>query len=756
MEQLEESGRNFRDYLMVILARKWIVISIFLLVTAAAIYYVETSSPVYKATAVLIREPNSMSESVFETMSPYYYREPWTFVENLQRLMRTRNVEAAVVKRLSEEWNIDCSTGEVRESTSLTNPEDTSVLEITATSGDPDKAAALANTVAQVFIEKTSEMRSADLDRAVEFLSEQLKLVDEKLRQSEEKLNTFREKEGIIAEADSSGYGKSSLMSRLADLQEELSWARSEKELAQAQSDSVRDLMAEKKKQLAITEEIDFLSGSVTPQIEQLQSKIADWQLELAALQETFTDKHYKVVELKQRIEEAQQRLQSEIAGLVSERSVNPISEWQDLVNKAVQLYVQLKGYEHKEKLAVGKIEAFKKEHPDLLDKEVQLVRLEREARIREKTYMLLTDRYEEALLLKQVNAQEFSMVDDAIPPKHPVGPRKMRIIALGALLGLMLSVAVALFLEYMDDSVKHGEDVEKYMGLPVVGLIPRIKAARVPLSFPEATTNLGQDLLPNADLIKVKRPKRKHRKHLEALQGRLVANVGSKSPTAESYRSLWANIQFASIDKPVKTILVTSPGPREGKSLTAANLALTMAQSGVKVLVIDADLRRPAVHRLFGYRRSPGLSELISGDLNNMGEFVRNTYADNLYILTCGNLPPNPVGILGSDKMKRIIGEAKDQFDVVLFDSPPLIAMADSSILANELDATLLVLEAGRTKRQVANQAKEMLQRLNSNIHGVILNNVDYSKRYGYYSYYYYYRQYQDYYTQEEKDEIA
>jgi len=757
MEQLEESGKNFKDYLMVILARKWIVLSVFLVVTGAAIYYAETSPPVYKAMSVLMREPNSMSESVFETMSPYYYREPWTFVENLRRLMRTRAVEAAVVKRLSEEWNIDSSIGEVRESTSLTNPEETNVLEITATSDDPNRAAALANVVAQVFIEKTSEMRSADLDRAVEFLSEQLRLVDENLRQSEERLNAFREKEGIIAEPDSSGYGRASLMSQLANLQEELSWTESEKELVQAQLSSVRDLMAEKKKQLAITEEVDLLVGSVTPQIEQLQSKIADWQLELATLQETFTDKHYKVVELKDRIAEAQHRLQSEIAGLVAERSVNPISEWQNLVNRAVQLYVQLKGHEHKEKLAATKIEVFKREHPDLLEKEVQLVRLEREARIREKTYMLLTDRYEETLLLKQVNAQEFSVVDDAIPPKYPVGPRKMRIITLGTLLGLMLGVATALFLEYMDDSVRRGEDVEKYLGLPVVGLIPKIQTAKVPLSFPEAIAGFAVQDPSNADLRRVRRPKRKHRKRLEELQGRLVANVGLKSPMAESYRSLWTNIQFANVDKPVETMLVTSPGPREGKSLTAANLALTMAQTGIKVLVIDTDLRRPAVHRLFGYRRSPGLSELIASDLSNMGEFVRNTYADNLYILTCGDLPPNPVGILGSEKMKRLIEEAKNQFDTVLFDSPPLIAMADSSVLATELDATLLVLQAGHTKRQVANQAKELLQRLNINISGVVLNNIDYSKRYGYYGYYYYYyHHYRDYYTQEGKDEVV
>jgi capsular exopolysaccharide synthesis family protein len=170
-------------------------------------------------------------------------------------------------------------------------------------------------------------------------------------------------------------------------------------------------------------------------------------------------------------------------------------------------------------------------------------------------------------------------------------------------------------------------------------------------------------------------------------------------------------------------------------------------------VLVVDTDLRRPTVHRLFGCPKTPGLSEIMAGDLSNLKDFIRNTYADNLYVLTCGDPPPNPVGILGSDKMKQLIEMTKSQFDFVLFDSPPLIAMADASVLASELDTTLLVLHAGKTKQQTANQAREMLERLNINIFGVILNNVDYSRRYGYYYYYYHYHQY---YSREEKDEVV
>jgi len=764
--QIKEPGINLKEYLEVLLAEKWVVLLIFLLVAASSIYYVQTLPPQYQAVSVLMREPENMATSMLDSIENFYNSQQLNFLANLRRLMKSRNIAAEVARRLSEEWNIEFQIGEIQRSVSLDSPPGTSILEVRAVSDESEKAAALANVVTEVFIEKTAEMKNADLDRATQFLSEQMSLVDEKLRESEQKLNTFREREGISVKADRTGYGRSSLLSLLGELQEELSRTKSEKELIQAQLESVNTLMAEKQNELALDEEVDHLVGSITPQIEQLQTKIADWQLELATLQDTYTDKHYRVVELKQRIGEAQRRLQSEIANLVDERSINPISEWENLVQQAVHLYVQLKGYEHRETLAASRIEQFRKEHPDLLDKEVQLVRLERESRIREKTYMLLMDRYEEMLLLKQVGSREFSIVDSAIPPGGPVAPRKMRIIIAGLLVGLVMGITAAFFLEYMDDSIKQGQDVEKDLRLPVVGLIPKIHVAKARLPVPENfqvdSTQADTDVIPalsNSEEPEVRsgetsrRRNRRRKRQVEILQGRLVGNVGISSPTAESYRSLWVNIQYAGVDRKVKTILVTSPGPREGKSLTVANLASIMAQSGVKVLVVDADLRRPTIHSLFGYKRAPGLSELMSGESNNIKEYAKNTYVDNLYVLTCGKTPPNPIGILGSEKMKKIIEEAREQFDVVLFDSPPLVAMADASVLASELDTTILVLRVGQTKLKIASQAREMLERLDIDVFGAVLNNMDYSRRYS--PYYYYYHHYKSYYSREKKDEV-
>lgn len=770
MEQMESSGLEFKDYLTIFLDRKWIILLIFLLVTATAVYYAETAEPIYEAMAVLMSESNVMTASVFPMMNPFYYRGPLENLNNLQRLMITGEFASSVIERMSEEHNIDVDLFEVQTGTSLNNPERTDIIEVIGKSSEPSKATALANVVAGTLIEKTSEIKSSDTDRALTFLEEQLTVMNKSLREAEEELNNFKEKEGILAgmttTLDSSSFGakygrdvyqRASLVSQLTQFQAQLSYAQSERELAQAQLNSIKSLIDDKKSELALTEEVDYLVGSVTPQIQQLQSRIAGWQVDLAVLQEGFTDEHPGVVELKQRITDAQERLRAEIVDLVEEKglsatSIDPISEYRSLVDQAVQLTVKLRGVESQEKLAADRLEKFKNDNPDLLTKEVELVRLEREARIREKTYMLLTDRRAEMQLLQRVSAQQFKIVDRALVPEFPISPNKTRIITLGVILGIMLGSVVAFLLEYLDDSVKRVDDVEKRLGLSIVGSIPKIQAAtNMQVALPQANDDTNGNLSA-IEPVRIKKWERGTRKDLASLQGRLIKSIGAKSPAAESYRSLWTNIQFADLDNPVKTILVTSPGPKEGKSLTTANLALTIAQSGVRVLLIDSDLRRPTVHRLFACQRSPGLSELVTGDVSNIEAYVKNTYADNLYVLPSGTSPSNPVGILGSDKMKQLVEEAKKRFDVVLFDSPPVIAMADASILATGLDLTLLVLQAGQTKRQVAMQARDLMQRLNINIFGVVLNGIDYSKRYGYYYYYYHYH---DYYSKERDEAV-
>lgn len=216
------------------------------------------------------------------------------------------------------------------------------------------------------------------------------------------------------------------------------------------------------------------------------------------------------------------------------------------------------------------------------------------------------------------------------------------------------------------------------------------------------------------------------------------IVEKNPKSPISESYRTLRTNIQFSSFDKDIKTIVVTSSAPGEGKSTTVGNLALVMAQSGKRVLLIDADLRKPTVHKKFKLSNQTGLTNILIEDKNPFE--VIQKYSDNLYILTSGILPPNPAEVVASNKLRNFINEMKNHFDYILLDSPPVIAVTDAQILSSFLDGVILVVSSGEAEKELVKKSKDLLDKVNANIIGVVLNKLELKSRKGYGYYYYYY----------------
>ncbi|HEY8875894.1 MAG TPA: CpsD/CapB family tyrosine-protein kinase [Desulfosporosinus sp.] len=216
-----------------------------------------------------------------------------------------------------------------------------------------------------------------------------------------------------------------------------------------------------------------------------------------------------------------------------------------------------------------------------------------------------------------------------------------------------------------------------------------------------------------------------------------LITMEQSKSPISEAFRTLRTNVQFTSVDTETKKIMVTSAGPREGKSSTVANLAVSMAQAGKSVLVIDADLRNPTQHKLFGLNNGQGLSVALVQD-QDYQQYIRETAVPGVMVLTGGPIPPNPAELVGSNRMKRLIQELSTQYDVVLIDTPPIVAVTDAAILAQEVDGVILVLASGEVNKEYAQRAKELLDKVGAKILGAVLNKVD-MKTSEYYYYYYY-----------------
>ncbi len=269
--------------------------------------------------------------------------------------------------------------------------------------------------------------------------------------------------------------------------------------------------------------------------------------------------------------------------------------------------------------------------------------------------------------------------------------------VLLGAGIGFVLASAAAFLLEYLDDTLKTSDDVRQTTELATLGGVAYIE---------------GEDL--SSKLVTIRQP---------------------RSPTAEAFRMLRTNLQFSAVDHPLQTLLVTSSSPEEGKSLTVANIAVVMAQAGKHVVLVDADLRRPSQHLIFDLNNTVGLTTiLLDGDIH-LADMLQNTSVENLKVMTSGPIPPNPSEILGSMRMGHLIETMQEQADIIIFDSPPVTAVADATILAARLDGTLLVIDSGRTRREMARRTKEALVAVGATVLGVVLNRLpERDSGYGYY----------------------
>jgi capsular exopolysaccharide synthesis family protein len=298
------------------------------------------------------------------------------------------------------------------------------------------------------------------------------------------------------------------------------------------------------------------------------------------------------------------------------------------------------------------------------------------------------------------------TIVDAAQPGARPVRPNKLLNIALGIIIGLVVGVGLAFFIEYLDTSVKTIDDVERALQAPVLGVIPQ---------------NVG-----------------------------LMIEEGSESPHAEAYRVLRTNILFSRKDDKLNSIAVVSAGAGEGKSTTVFNLASIFAQSGQRVVVVDSDLRRPTLHKMLSVSNSIGLTNYLLKQ-NTLEEVIQTTGNPSLDFLASGKLPSSSLGILSSTQMKELIGELKQRYDFVFFDSPPIMGVSDASILASEMDLTLQVIQYRRYPQPMNIRAKQLIEKVGGNLVGIVLNNINMSQDE---SYYYYSGYYHDYYYRSSSSE--
>ncbi len=329
-----------------------------------------------------------------------------------------------------------------------------------------------------------------------------------------------------------------------------------------------------------------------------------------------------------------------------------------------------------------------------------EITRLESALVQYQNSYANLLKSYEDLRLAQTRLTDSVTVAEAAMPANSPVRPQTLTNTLLAIVVGALLAAGVAFLIEYLDDTVKDPDDINA-LGLANLGLIARLNTK-------------NQD-------------------------DRLVVVSDPRAPTAEAFRALRTNIQFASVDRPLHVLLITSAGPSEGKSTTAANLAAALAQAGKRVALVDADLRRPSQHRIFNLPNQSGLTFSLIQDKGNLNGSLRPTRVEDLSVMVSGDLPPNPAELLGSNRVGRLLDELQKQVDIVIVDTPPCLVVTDAVALSKRADGVLLVAEAGKTRRSALEQSAKAIQQVGGNVLGVVLNKYSLKAHGGYYNYQYY-----------------
>lgn len=338
-----------------------------------------------------------------------------------------------------------------------------------------------------------------------------------------------------------------------------------------------------------------------------------------------------------------------------------------------------------------------------------ELDRLQLTLASQQAAYSNLLSSYEELRIAEASESSNIVKVEDAIPEYSPVRPRTRSNTMLAAAVGALVAVGIIFLIEYLDDTIKSPDDVTSVVGLSTLGAIAHIEG--------------------------------------KLTKEKLVTLLAPRSPISEAYRALRTNIQFAAVDGPLKSIVVTSSGPGEGKSTTAANLAIVLAQAGRRVIIVDADLRRPVQHRIFELPNGQGLTTALLDLRTPVIQHVQATGVPGLQVMTSGAIPPNPAELLGSQRLSDLLAGLEQEVDTVILDSPPVLTVADALVLAPQVHGVLLVVEAGSTRREMLRKAAEALAHAEARVLGIALNLMT-PRRSGYY-----YQYYQYYYSQYEKE---
>ncbi|PID58119.1 hypothetical protein CSB45_05380 [candidate division KSB3 bacterium] len=734
---------HLKDYLRILKKRQWVIITFFVVVVVSVTISSFLQKPVYKATARVLIEKDTPNVLSFKEVLSLdgadidYYRTQYTILKSrtlakkvleesglLQQALQARPAGFSIRGMLSGALSLLGIKEPLSEDAQLRIKEQQAIdhflnqtikiepikgsrlVDVSAFSTHPELAANIANTLVSSYIKQNLEAKLLASQDAVGWLEHQLKDAEGKVADSEASLLAYKEEHGIISFEDRQNI----VMQKLSELNTAVNNARIKRIAVEMQYKQIQDYLnssgdAPAAKTLKDLESISQVINN--PLIQKLKIELSALESQLSELRKKFRDKHPNVIAVKSQLTSIRERIHAEVKQIITSfRNDYELAQAQEQEMTAA-------------------LEAQKREALELNQKAISYNVLEREAESNKRVYNALLQRSKETTVTEQLETSNIRIVDPATIPNYPVAPRKKLNIFLAMVVGLTLGAALSFFFEYIDNSIKTPDDIKHYLNIPFLGFIPKV-------SYNGHAPS--------------------HRR--EGHPADTVVALDPKSTVSEAYRSLRTNVMFSSLERgPV--MLVTSAGPAEGKSITVANLAITMAQSGSHTLIIDCDLRKPRIHHIFNIPGNHGgFTEMIAA----LGETrrrvtVTRTKIPNLDIIPCGKIPPNPSELLSSERTKVLIDALGKKYDKILIDSPPINVVTDPVILSQIVGGVILVIKAGETGRDLIRRARDQILNVNANLIGSVLNSVDMQKDSHYYYSYYHNYYYQD---DDEQEEVS
>lgn len=738
------------DYWQVVRKHRWLVAVCFVAVVLTTMLLTLTMTPIYVAETTLLIErkaPKVLDVREVQVESALEYDE-YDYYKTQYEILKSRALAAQVIREQGLERNRlflgeEKPVGPVTKLWSDTNawarrmlptppkadgeisfgvkPElisaylggleikpvpRTRLVKIAFSTPDPNLSASVANAHATAYIRQGIELRSQANESGLRFLEEKLVELKERIEKSETALNQYRRDKGIISVEDKENI----VLDRLNDLNKRLTDAEADRIALEAQVQQVH------------RGNLDFLPAVIeSALIQNLKQQLTVLEGEAAQLATQFKDDYPRLKQVKAQVEETRRRLRDEIQKVIG----GITSAYQTALGKESELRVRM--------------EEQKAATLSLKDASVEYAVLARDVDTNRQLYDSVIQRIKEMGVATELRTSNISVIDKADPPQGPAKPRKKVNILFSALVGLLGGVGLAFFFEYLDNTFKTPEEAERELGLPTLCIVPHF--SRVNNSGYGGTRRMEREAEKIVASQDAEKGTRISHSQLDIFRKQLFLSH-QLSVVSEAYRSLRAGILLSRAEEPPKTILFTSGVHAEGKTSTTLKTASSFAQMGVRVLVIDADLRRPTCHRMLRMKSASGLVEILTGQVK-LHEVIRSTALENLFLLSSGALPPNPAELVGSRKMHDILSTLREQYDYIFIDSPPVMPVSDALLLSKMVDGVVMIIGGQETPKKIVKEACARLSYARAKVLGTVLNKVDLQRSGYYYHNYYYYAPY-------------